>query len=61
MNQIMQDKELTIFGDGSQTRTFSHILDVSLVIAASVLRPEAYNEIFNVEADRPCQSWNWRP
>jgi UDP-glucose 4-epimerase len=53
MNQIMQEKELTIFGDGSQSRAFSHILDVAPIIAASVLRPEAYNQVFNVGADRP--------
>ena len=53
MNQIMQGKELTIFGDGSQTRAFSHILDVAPVIAASVRRREAYNNVFNVGADRP--------
>ena len=53
MNQIMKGKELTIFGDGSQTRAFSHIRDVAPVIATSVLRPGAYNEVFNVGADRP--------
>jgi UDP-glucose 4-epimerase len=49
----MQEKELTIFGDGSQTRAFSHILDVAPIIAASALRPDAYNEVFDVGADRP--------
>ena len=35
MNQIMQGKELTIFGDGMQTRAFSHIDDVAPIIAQS--------------------------
>jgi UDP-glucose 4-epimerase len=51
MNQIMQDKPLTIFGDGEQTRAFSYIKDVSPIIARSIVREEAYNEIFNVGAD----------
>jgi len=53
MNQIMQGKPMTIFGDGSQTRAFSYISDVAPVIANSVLRPQAYNRVFNVGADKP--------
>jgi len=53
MNQIMQGKKLTIFGDGMQTRAFSHIDDVAPVIAKSIEKPEAYNEIFNIGADTP--------
>ncbi len=53
MNQIMQDKPLSIFGDGEQTRAFSYISDVSTVMARSIETPEAYNEVFNVGADKP--------
>lgn len=53
MNQIMQGKPLSIFGDGSQTRAFSHIKDVAPIIAASIERPEAYNHVFNIGADTP--------
>jgi len=53
MNQIMQGQPMTIFGDGSQTRAFSYIDDVAPVIAASIGRPAAYNQVFNVGADRP--------
>lgn len=53
MNQIMQGKSLTIFGDGSQTRAFSYIGDVAPVIAQAPFVKEAYNEIFNVGADKP--------
>jgi len=52
MNQLMQGNPLTIFGDGSQTRAFSYIGDVAPYIARSVNIPEAYNEIFNIGADR---------
>lgn len=53
MNQIMQGQLMTIFGDGSQTRAFSYIDDVAPVIAASIGRPDSYNEVFNVGADKP--------
>jgi len=53
MNQIMQGKPLTIFGDGTQTRAFSYIDDVAIPIAKSVTIPEAYNEVFNIGADKP--------
>jgi UDP-glucose 4-epimerase len=53
MNQIMQGKRLTIFGDGKQTRAFSHIDDVAPVIAKSIEVNEAYNEVFNIGADTP--------
>jgi UDP-glucose 4-epimerase len=52
MNQIMQGKKLTIFGDGMQTRAFSHIDDVAPLIAKSIEMPEVYNEIFNIGADK---------
>src|SRR5450759_2239010 len=47
MNQILQGKPLTIFGDGTQTRAFSYIDDVAPVIARSVSNPKAYGEVFN--------------
>jgi len=53
MNQIMEGEPLTIFGDGTQTRAFTHIKDVAPVIANSVYTKEAYNHIFNVGADKP--------
>ncbi|REJ84843.1 MAG: NAD-dependent epimerase/dehydratase family protein [Bacteroidetes bacterium] len=52
MNQLMQGKSLTVFGDGSQTRAFSYISDVAPHIARSVDVPDAYNQVFNVGADR---------
>lgn len=53
MNQIMQGQPMTIFGDGKQTRAFSYIDDVAPVIAASIERPNSYNHVFNVGADKP--------
>lgn len=53
MNQILQGKPMSVFGDGTQTRAFSYIGDVAPIIAESVHVPEAYNEIFNIGADQP--------
>jgi UDP-glucose 4-epimerase len=53
MNLIMQEKPLTVFGDGTQTRAFSYIDDISIPIAKSVNIPDAYNQIFNIGADIP--------
>jgi UDP-glucose 4-epimerase len=53
INQIMQGKPLTIFGDGEQTRAFSYIDDVAPHLANSVHLDAAYNQIINIGADTP--------
>ncbi len=53
MNQIMQGRPMTIFGDGQQSRAFSHIDDVAPQIAASVSIPAAFGEVINIGADAP--------
>jgi UDP-glucose 4-epimerase len=53
MNQVMRGEPMTIFGDGTQTRAFSHVDDVADVIARAPLTPAAYQQIFNVGADQP--------
>ncbi|WLE98253.1 MAG: NAD-dependent epimerase/dehydratase family protein [Candidatus Electrothrix communis] len=52
MNQIMQKKPLTIFGDGRQTRAFTYIGDISQHIANSVNVREALNKVFNIGANQ---------
>jgi UDP-glucose 4-epimerase len=53
INQLLSDRPLTIFGDGLQTRAFTHIDDVAPVIARSIDVPQSANEVFNVGADTP--------
>jgi UDP-glucose 4-epimerase len=53
MNQILQNKPMTIFGDGEQTRAFSYIRDLAPVMADAVDIPAATNHIFNIGADQP--------
>lgn len=52
MNQLMQGKQLSVFGDGMQTRAFSYIGDIAPHIANSVNIPAAYNQVINVGADQ---------
>jgi UDP-glucose 4-epimerase len=51
MNQILRGEPMTIFGDGTQVRAFTHISDVAPMIASAVDVPGARNEIFNIGAD----------
>jgi UDP-glucose 4-epimerase len=53
MNQLLQDQPLTVFGDGRQTRAFSHVDDVAPVIARAPLVPAAAGGVFNIGADTP--------
>src|SRR5271154_5083021 len=53
MNQLLQGQTMTIFGDGTQQRAFTHINDVAPIIAQSADFPAARNQIFNVGADVP--------
>jgi len=53
MNQILQGKPMTVFGDGEQTRAFSYVGDMAPIMADSIQTPAAYNQIFNVGADQP--------
>lgn len=53
MNQILQDKPLSIFGDGNQQRAFSYVGDIVGPIASAAWTESAYGEIFNIGADTP--------
>jgi UDP-glucose 4-epimerase len=53
MNQILQGKPMTIFGDGEQQRSFSYVSEVIPVIARAPLVERARNQVFNVGADQP--------
>ena len=52
MNQLMQGKQLSVFGDGMQTRAFSYIGDIAPNIASCVTNPKSYNQVINVGADK---------
>jgi len=51
INQIMRGEPMTIFGDGGQSRAFSHIADVAPYIAIAPFVPAAKNQDFFVGRD----------
>lgn len=53
MNQAMQGKDLTIFGDGNQTRAFSYIDDITPIMSKAWNTPDMYQQIFNIGGDKP--------
>lgn len=53
MNCVMQGKPMPVFGDGLQTRAFTHIDDVAPIIAACVDVPGARESVFNIGSEAP--------
>ncbi len=51
MKRALRGEALPVFGDGSQTRSFSYIRGVAGCIAAAPLLDGARNEVFNVGGD----------
>lgn len=50
MRQALAGEPLTIFGDGEQSRAFTHVSDVAPVIADAITNPEAWGQTFNIGA-----------
>jgi UDP-glucose 4-epimerase len=53
LNLCRRGLPLKIFGDGAQTRAFTHVDDVAPLIAQAPLIAAARNQVFNVGADEP--------
>ena len=53
MNQILQGKPMTVFGDGTQTRAFSYVRDILPPLVEAPSNPGALGKVFNVGADQP--------
>jgi UDP-glucose 4-epimerase len=53
MNAVLRDEPMPIFGDGLQTRAFSHIADVAPIIARSPHVEASANQVYNIGADEP--------
>jgi UDP-glucose 4-epimerase len=51
MSRILQSKRMPVFGDGLQTRSFSHVSSVAQAIALAPFTPAARNQIFNIGGD----------
>jgi UDP-glucose 4-epimerase len=53
MNQLMLGQQLSVFGDGLQTRAFSYVGDIVPAMVDSIGVDAAKNEVFNVGGDTP--------
>jgi UDP-glucose 4-epimerase len=52
IEQVLNDSEITIHGDGLQTRSFTYVSDTVAGIYAATVKPEANGEIFNIGSNR---------
>ncbi len=48
VKQALSGQPLTVFGDGTQSRCFTHVRDVVTALIALMQRPEAYGQVFNI-------------
>lgn len=48
VNAARQGKDITIFGNGAQKRSFIHVQDLSDIILKAIQHPSSKNEVFNV-------------
>jgi UDP-glucose 4-epimerase len=52
VKQALQDRPLTVFGDGTQSRCFTYVSDVVEQLVALAEEPRAVGQVFNVGNDR---------
>jgi UDP-glucose 4-epimerase len=48
IDAVLNDREITIHGDGLQTRSFTYVSDTVAGIYAAIARPEANGEVINI-------------
>ena len=48
VNQALRGLPITVFGDGSQSRCFGHVMDVVPAVVELLNRPAAYGKVFNI-------------
>ncbi len=51
MGQLLRGEDLTVIGDGQQTRSFTYVDDAVAAFIQAGLRPEAVGKIFNIGND----------
>jgi len=53
VEQALNDEPLTVYGDGTQTRSFTHVADAVEATYELLTTPEAHGEVINVGAPEP--------
>jgi len=57
VRQALAGEPITVFGDGKQSRCFSHVADVVSALQALVAEPKAYGRVFNVGSSEEVTIW----
>ena len=52
VQQALAEKEITVFGDGSQRRCFTHVFDVVDALIKIAEHPQAVGEVYNIGSDQ---------
>lgn len=52
VRQALAGQPITVFGDGTQSRCFTHVADVVRALILLMQRPEAYGQVFNIGNDQ---------
>jgi UDP-glucose 4-epimerase len=50
VDQALDGRPITIFGDGSQSRCFTHVNDVVGALMGLIAHPDAVGEVYNIGA-----------
>lgn len=51
LNQAMRNEPITVYGDGSDSRTYTYVSDFTEAVVLSLLHPGAMGETFNIGGD----------
>jgi UDP-glucose 4-epimerase len=54
VKQGLAGKPITVYGDGTQSRCFTHVRDVVQALADLMLHEEAYGQVYNIGNDQEC-------
>lgn len=52
MNQLFKGQDLTVFGEGNQTRAFTYVSDVVIPMVQCLSLPQTALQVFNVGSDK---------
>ena len=57
VQQALSGEQITVFGDGSQTRCFGYVGDVVQALVGLAKEPQAVGDVFNVGNDEEISIW----
>ena len=52
VRQALSGQPITVYGDGTQSRCFTHVRDVVWALRMLALEPRAMGQVFNIGSDR---------